>query len=123
MKSFEHEIITFDRDTFIILDAKYYNLKFDEKTLDGQPGLEDINKQYLYQLALKDFINNHEFKVVKNALLFPKYDDGIENKGYVEIEILHDLFLENIQVIMLPANKINQMYLENKKISISDLNL
>ena len=123
MKSFEPDIVTFDKDTFVILDAKYYKLKFDENKLEGQPGLADITKQYLYQLALKGFINNHDFKEVKNALLFPKYDGEIENKGYVEIEILHELNLENIQVIMLPANKINQRYLENKKMSISDLNL
>lgn len=47
-KSFEPDIITFDKDTFYILDAKYYKLKFDEYGLDGQPGLGDITKQYLY---------------------------------------------------------------------------
>ena len=31
--------------------------------------------------------------------------------------------LENIQVIMLPANEINQLYLDNKKMDISRLNL
>ena len=98
-------------------------MKFDENTLDGQPGLGDITKQYLYELALKDFRIKHGFKKVKNALLFPKYDGEIENKGYVEIEILHELNLENIQIIMLPANKINQMYLENKKMNILLLNL
>ena len=123
MKSFEPDIVTFDNGTFIILDAKYYKLKFDENTLYGQPGLGDITKQYLYELALKDFRIKHGFKKVKNALLFPKYDGEIENKGYVEIEILHELNLENIQIIMLPADKINQMYLENKKMNILLLNL
>lgn len=122
-KSFEPDIITFKEDTFIILDAKYYKLKFDEDTLNGQPGLSDITKQYLYQLALKEFIKTQGFNQVKNALLFPKYDGKVENKGHVEIRILHELKLENIQVIMLPANIINKLYLENKKMKISELEL
>ena len=123
LKSFEPDIVTFEKDAFYILDAKYYKLKFDENTLDGQPGLSDITKQYLYQLALEDFRIKHGFKHVKNVLLFPKYDGEIENRGKVEIKILHDLGLENIQVVMLPAGELNQMYLENKKIDISALNL
>ena len=122
-KSFEPDIITWDKDTFIILDAKYYNLTFNEDTLDGQPGLADITKQYLYQLALEDYRIKNNFKNVKNALLFPKYTGNVENKGYVEIEILKNLNLENIQVIMLPADEMNQMYLDNKKMGIGGLNL
>ena len=63
------------------------------------------------------------FKGVKNAFLFPTYNREIENKGYVELKILHKIGLENIQVIMLPANEINQLYLDNKKMDISRLNL
>ena len=61
----------------------------------------------------KEFIKAHDFKGVKNAFLFPTYEKEVENKGHVELKILHDLGLENIQVIMLPAGEINQMYLEN----------
>lgn len=122
-KSFEPDIVTFEKDTFYILDAKYYKLKFDENVLEGQPGLSDITKQYLYQLALEDFRIKYGFKNVKNALLFPKYNSEIENKGHVEIEILHGLGLENIQIIMLPVGDLNQRYLENRKLSISNLNL
>lgn len=60
---------------------------------------------------------------VKNVFLMPTYDANVENKGHVEIGILHKLGLENIQVVMLPAREINQMYLENKKMNISRLNL
>ncbi|WP_407377563.1 LlaJI family restriction endonuclease [Methanobrevibacter sp.] len=122
-KSFEPDIVTFDDETFYILDAKYYKLKFDEGTLDGHPGLGDITKQYIYQLALNDFVADNHFKNVKNAFLFPKYDGEIENLGHIEIEILSNLNLENIQVIMLPAEKIYQYYLEIKKINVSSLEL
>ena len=122
-KSFEPDIITFDKDTFIIFDAKYYKLKFDEDTLEGQPGLGDITKQYLYQLALEDYKKENGFKQVKNTLLFPKYSGDVENKGHVEIEILKNLGLDNIQVVILPADEMNLRYLENKKMNISNLKL
>ncbi len=121
--TFRPDTVTFFRDEFIILDAKYYNLSFGEGELSGQPGLESITKQYLYELAFREFIEKHQFKAVKNAFLFPKYGGEIENRGYVELEILHDLGLENLQVIMLPSDKINQMYLENKKMNIEKLKL
>ena len=63
------------------------------------------------------------FYSVKNAFLLPKYDGDIENIGIAKLEILSNLDLEDIQVIMLPAFKINQKYLDNKKIDISSLNL
>lgn len=120
--TFKPDLITFWKNYFIILDAKYYKLKITDR-LDGQPGLSDVTKQYLYQLAYKDFIDENDFEGVKNAFLMPTYDDKVENKGYVEIEILHNLNLENIQVVMLPAREMNQLYLDNKKMRIERLNL
>lgn len=117
------DLITFFKDNFIIFDAKYYNLTFKNDKLAGQPGIESISKQYFYELAYMSFIDFIGFKGVKNAFLFPTYKNEIENKGYVELKMLSKLGLENIQVVMLPANEINQLYLENKKIDISRLNL
>ena len=121
--TFIPDIVTFYKNQFIILDAKYYKLHFDENNLSGQPGLESITKQYLYELAFNEFIKNNEFIGVKNAFLLPKYDGEIENIGIAKLEILSELDLEDIQIIMLPANLINQSYLQNKKISILCLNL
>ena len=117
------DLITFFKGNFIIFDAKYYNLKFERDKLAGNPGIESISKQYFYELAYKEFIDYAGFKEVRNAFLFPTYDLEIENKGYVELEMLSSLGLENIQVIMLPANEINELYLKNKKMDISRLNL
>ena len=121
--TFIPDIITFYKNHFIILDAKYYNLKFDEKLLSGQPGLESITKQYLYELAYRGFIEKYKFSGVKNAFLFAKFSGDIENLGIAKLDILSDLGLEDIQIIMLPADKINQYYLDNKRININDLNL
>ena len=120
--TFIPDIVTFHDNEFIILDAKYYKLKFDEKHLSGQPGLESITKQYLYELAYRDFIEENNFKGVKNAFSLPKYNGEIENIGIAKLEILSDLGLEDIQVIMLPAKKINRFYLDNEEIAIGSLN-
>ena len=121
--TFIQDIVTFYENQFIILDAKYYKLNFDENNLSGQPGLESITKQYLYELAYRKFIKENNFSGVKNAFLLPKYGGEIENLGIAKLEILSDLHLEDIQIIMLPAGEINQHYLDNKKMSIKKLNL
>ena len=47
------DLITITGSQFIIFDAKYYNAKLDAGvTPKGQPGIESVTKQYLYQLAM-----------------------------------------------------------------------
>ena len=109
---------------FIILDAKYYNIQMDvDKSLRGQPGIESITKQYLYQLAYKDFIEEHGFTAVKNCFLLPTDKDDFIVKGYVKMDILHQLGLENIAVRLLPAKKIFTSYITNKRINVAALQL
>lgn len=118
------DIITFKKYSFVILDAKYYDLIFEkEEELDNYPGVPDITKQYIYQLALDDFRKDHGYKNVENALLFPKHDGEIENVGHVELEMFSKFDLECIQVIKLPAHWVNEKYLNNETVDISKLNL
>lgn len=116
------DLITLYENSFIILDAKYYDLKFGKNKLDGQPGLKDITKQYLYQLAFNQFIVDEGFLNIENAFLFPTNGLKVENWGHVELEILSKLPLEdnyphlkNIQIIMLPASEVNKRYLNNEE--------
>ena len=120
--TFIPDIVTFHDEVFIIFDAKYYYLHFD-KVIDGQPGLESITKQYLYELAFKDFIYEHGFNQVFNAFLFPTEKDNVCNMGYVTLEILSNLGLEDIQVIMLPASVVYDYYLRNERMDLSKLKL
>ena len=120
--TFIPDIVSISGDKFIILDAKYYDLKLDQDIM-GQPGLESITKQYLYELAFKEFIMDHGFKTVKNAFLFPTEKSDIQNEGKVTLEILHDLGLKDIQIIMLPASLMYEYYLKNHKMNLSDLKL
>lgn len=56
------------------------------------------------------------------ASTMDKYVVEVENSGFVEIKILSDLDLWNIQVIILPAGEINQLYFDNKKMDVKRLN-
>ena len=120
--TFIPDIVTIKDDKFTILDAKYYDLKLDD-VITGQPGLESITKQYLYELAFKEFIQDHRFKTIKNAFLFPTQKTDISNEGKVTLEILNSLGLEDIQIIMLPVHLMYECYLKNHKLNISTLKL
>ncbi|KIR03776.1 hypothetical protein P261_02591 [Lachnospiraceae bacterium TWA4] len=109
---------------FIIFDAKYYNAHLDLGMYPtGQPGIESITKQYLYQLAYQNFIKDHEFSTVRNCFLLPTESDEIIEKGEARLEMLADLGLQDIKVRLLPVKKVYDLYLSGKKMDIETLNL
>lgn len=109
--------------TFIIFDAKYYNLKLNRNELSGHPGIGDVTKQYLYQLAYKELINDSGIKNIKNCFLMPTENSDIINLGQVRMKMLENIGLKNIQVRLLPASEIYEYYLDDKKFDISKLEL
>ena len=118
------DIITIAGDMFIIFDAKYYNIQMDEKKeLRGQPGIESVTKQYLYQLAYKDFISDHGFASVKNCFLMPTDGEQVDCRGYVTMSMLAGLGLENIMVRLLPAMEVYDHYLNQTFFNIELLKL
>ena len=110
---------------FIIFDAKYYSIKITGETILGQPGIESITKQYLYQLAYKKFIDEHGFeqKNIRNCFLLPTENSEVEEFGSVGMEMLTTLDLEKIQVRLLPAEVVYSKYLKKEKFDINLLNL
>ena len=100
-----------------IYDGKYYDIEFAENGIKGQPGVEDIIKQYFYQLAFKKLaqLNNLSFK---NTFVIPM-DDFVEDKGHgvelykVKISYLSDLLLEDIVVIGRDCSTFYKQYLNN----------
>lgn len=112
---------------FIIFDAKYYNMQLESnKPLRGQPGLESITKQYLYQLAFQKFIDEHHFDMVRNCFLMPTQKNEYIPKGQVSMNMFDSrapLRLQPIQNRLLPANKVFEMYLQGQKLDINRLNL
>ena len=118
------DLITITGSQFIIFDAKYYNAKLDAGvTPKGQPGIESVTKQYLYQLAYKKFIEDHGFTEVKNCFRMPTEKSEVEDKGEVSMEMLSGLDLKNIQVRFLPATLAYDCYLSGRIIDISILAL
>lgn len=110
-----------DTIQFIILDAKYYNIQLEkEKKLRNYPGVSDITKQYLYQLAYKKFIDDHKIKNIRNYFLMPTDQVNIINKGFVKMEMISKLGLQDIQIYLLPAKKLFELYLAGKIININD---
>ncbi|MNW58503.1 Type-2 restriction enzyme BsuMI component YdjA [compost metagenome] len=109
---------------FGIFDAKYYNIRLDERRVDGQPGIGDITKQYLYQLAYNNFINAHNFTHIQNAFLMPTEKDTAEYLGTAEMSMLSNLSvpaLSDISVVRLPAQKMFRWYLAGRKIDIGSV--
>ena len=135
--TFTPDVISLDEENnFIIFDAKYYDLVFEKDKLKG-PGIEDIAKQYFYEIAYKRFLEECKslkqdseslkdkicINGKKNALLFPTDGSQVINKGHIELGMFLNLELEPIQIILLPANIINELYLNNETMPLSRLNL
>lgn len=109
---------------FIIFDAKYYNARLESgKAPKGQPGIESVTKQYLYQLAYQEFIQSHDFDAVKNCFLLPTENKEVEDCGEVSMSMLSSLGLQDIKVRRIPADLAYEHYLTGKKMDISTLAL
>lgn len=118
-------IVNVDGDyQFIIFDAKYYNIQLEpDKKLCGQPGIESITKQYLYQLAYQPFVEAHQISTVKNCFLMPTASPDIIVKGTVSLAMLSSLGLQDIQIRLMPAEIMYRHYIENTKLDFRMLNL
>ena len=112
------------KDWFIIFDAKYYNLQLEKgKSLRGNPGVGDVTKQYLYQLAYKDFINAHGIAEIRNCFLMPTEKKDIVKKGCARMAMLEALNLKNIQIRLIPATELYDNYLTGNHMDITRLEL
>lgn len=118
------DLVSISGDQFIIFDAKYYNAQLEpDNPPKGQPGIESVTKQYLYQLAYQKFINDHGFSDVKNCFLMPTENYEIEDHGEASMEMLSSLGLQNIKVRFLPADMVYDHYLSGRKMDIKMLGL
>lgn len=113
---------------FGIYDAKYYCIDYqihgDKASISGQPGVGDVTKQYLYQLAFADFISKQGYRYVQNMFFCPD-EVGDKEYGWVQMDILNQIGnkrLENIAVVKLCATKMYQLYLDNQIISEYEIN-
>lgn len=118
------DIVNVTQDSFTILDAKYYCPQIlPDKPLRGQPGVGDVTKQYLYQLAFADFIRDHGITNVNNCFVMPTEDACVIRYADADMDILSRLPLRNIQVRKVPAAYLYDRYLRQLHLDISYLDL
>ena len=109
------DIVTINGDKLSIYDAKYYKIKLDDKGVDKQPGVGDITKQYLYELAYKDFAKENNLVIDSNAFLMPTEGKGEKRVGTASMDIFYglgDIRLHDIDVILKPCEEMYEIYLE-----------
>lgn len=100
---------------FVIFDAKYYCIHLQPNhPVSGQPGVGDVTKQYLYQLAYHDFLAAHGITDVRNCFLMPTEQNAIIPLGTAKMEMLHNLDLCNIAIRLLPAETMYSYYLSHR---------
>ena len=106
------------RSCFAILDAKYYRIHLERGRVWNQPGIGDITKQYLYQLAYEDFIRDMGYDCVQNAFLFPGCGEETEYLGRAELAMLAGAGksgLSHINAVRLPASRLYDAYLAGRE--------
>lgn len=120
------DIVTIKDGKFFIFDAKYYNTRLENgKSPACQPGIESVIKQYLYQLAYRDFITDVGITCVENCFLLPIEDQQEKaiDKGYVSLGFLNTLGLADIKIRYISATTAYNCYLTGKDFDISLLRL
>lgn len=118
------DLVSIAGEQFIIFDAKYYSAQLEPGAAPkGQPGIESVTKQYLYQLAYQRFLVDHDFKDVKNCFLMPTENKEVEDRGEASMEMLSGLGLQSIKVRFVPATMVYEHYLSGRKLDIRILGL
>jgi hypothetical protein len=109
---------------FCIYDAKYYVPKLGGR-ITGQPGVESVTKQFLYQSAYRDFVVDHGFDGVVNAFLVPSDEDEprllatVTFPGVITRETAP--FSNCIGMVALPASKIFERFLKGARADAQNL--
>lgn len=105
--------------SFSIIDAKYYCPNWSDVMVEDIPGIEDISKQYLYQLAYQDLLEKNNITTVRNYFLMPKRGGYNKREGFVKLNIFKNIGLQNIDIIMLDPEFMYENYLKNIDVDIS----
>ncbi len=110
--------------TFNIIDAKYYCIEYEKNVLKNNPGIADITKQFIYQMAYNEFLKYNNINIINNILVFPNINiKEIEFKGEVDIGFIKDINndLKPIRLLFINPNYAYKYFLSNKKIYLSEM--
>ncbi|WP_426443732.1 LlaJI family restriction endonuclease [Staphylococcus xylosus] len=106
------DVLSIHSQDMNIYDAKYYNISFYDNKVIGQPGINDITKQYLYELVFQEIINLNQLNV-KNQFIMPKDDFSDDGKivAYVKLDMFDFLGLEPIGIVLRDCQTMFKHYL------------
>lgn len=106
------DVLSIHSQNMNIYDAKYYNISFYDNKVIGQPGINDITKQYLYELVFREIINLNQLNV-KNQFIMPKDDFSDDGKivAYVKLDMFDFLGLEPIGIVLRDCQTMFEHYL------------
>lgn len=106
------DLIVLKENKLLIYDAKYYNIQFKNGNFINNFGVNDISKQYLYELAYKEFANYNNLEIEQNVFLVPT--DDIEEKyiGDIKFDIFNSFNLKDIGIILKPCQNMFNEYLK-----------
>ena len=126
-ETFEPDIVRIDyykgKPYFMIYDAKYYNIVLKPNLLKKQPGIESVTKQYLYQLAYKEFADAAGIVEMRNCFLLPTAKTEVDSLGFVALGMIEKIFeLNHIEIRLLPTNLVYEAYLNGEVLKAYDEN-
>lgn len=111
------DLISVSNGRLSIYDAKYYKIHLNEIGVSRQPGVGDITKQYLYELAYKELAEENNLLIDKNAFVMPSDSSEEESIGIASINLfsIYDetTTFNDIEVILKPCEDMFEKYLNN----------
>lgn len=124
-QTFIPDLVTIQTDerVFCILDAKYYVpiLRAGKKPV-GQPGVESVAKQFMYQEAYSKFVVDNNFSKVVNAFFVPTSEQDVRLIGTVAIPGVFDNangpFSNMVEMWAIPADLLFGKYLSGGKMPL-----
>ena len=120
-QTLQPDLIIIKKGRVFIYDAKYYAIKFGPNLVKNNPGIQDLKKQYLYELAYQELIQLNNLKLEANGFLFPSDADEDQELGIAKIDLFpwftlkqtSNLFkLQELKIILKSASQIYAAYLK-----------
>ena len=108
---------------FYILDAKYYAPTIARGVVKRQPGVADVTKQYLYELAYRELLEAQGAYRTVNSFLVPWDGSYVKADSKVSMKILDNLGLSQIYVRLVPAERFYDCFLADREVSLFELRL
>lgn len=116
-KTLTPDLISVSNGKLSIYDAKYYKIHLNESGVSRQPGVGDVTKQYLYELAYKELAEENNLLIDKNAFIMPTDSSEEESIGIASIDLFSKygdgITFNDIEVILKPCEDMFEKYLNN----------